>query len=146
MFLRERPSSTEVPKFGRLGIDGAPRILIVDDVKVHRMILSRIAEKVGFKAVEAESCAEVVRVLSVGVYQGATIDLSLGEQAGTAVLKELAHAEFPGWIVVISGSSPSVTDDALELGRNLGLDMIGSVPKPVDIAALRSCFAEMLGR
>lgn len=144
MFLGDRPSAAAVPRFGRVGVDGSPRLLIVDDVKVHRMILSRIAEKVGFRAVEAESCAEVIRVLSVGAYHGATIDLSLGSQEGTGVLTELAKAEFPGWVVVISGRSLEATEEAVQLGRLLGLDMIGSIPKPVDIAALRNCLVKKI--
>lgn len=140
MFAGGGPEKSNTPCFGRIKDDGAPRLLVIDDVKVHRMIICRIAEKAGLKAVEAASCAEVIDILSVGSYCGATLDLSLGERAGTEVMTELARYEVRAPIIIISGSDPRTADEAQEIGLALGLDMLDPVPKPVDLASLRRRF------
>ena len=143
MFASGGPEKSNVPCFGRMEDNGAPRLLVIDDIKVHRMIICRIAEKAGLKAVEAESCAEVIDVLSVASYCGATLDLSLGERAGTEVITELARYDFRAPVIIISGSDPRTADEAQEMGVALGLDMREPVPKPVDLANLRRRFVEL---
>lgn len=120
--------------------NGAPRLLVIDDVRVHRLIICRIAEKAGLKPVEADSCAEAINVLSLAPYCGATLDLSLGERAGTEVIAELARYDFRAPIIIISGTDPRTADEAQEMGVALGLDMRDPVPKPVDLASLRRRF------
>ena len=123
--------------------NGAPRLLVIDDTRVHRMVICRIAEKAGLKPVEAYGCAAVIDVLSVGPYCGATLDLSLGDRAGTEVIRELVRYDFRAPIIIISGSDPRTADEAQEMGVALGLDMREPVPKPVDLAMLRRRFIEL---
>ena len=143
MFETDGQQNLRTPRFGRLTDDGEPRILVIDDTRVHRMIICRIAEKAGLKPIEAESCADVVNVLSVATYCGVTLDLSLGERAGTEVIAELARYEFRSPIIIISGSDPQTADEAQRLGLSLGLNMGEPVPKPVDLAKLRRRFVEL---
>jgi CheY-like chemotaxis protein len=143
MFASGGPEKSNIPCFGRMEDDGAPRLLVIDDTRVHRMVICRIAEKAGLRPIEAESCAAVIDVLSVGPYCGATLDLSLGDRAGTEVISELARYTFQAPIIIISGSDLRTADEAQEMGLSLGLDMRQPVPKPVDLALLRRRFVEL---
>lgn len=137
MFATGGQAKSTAARFGRKTSDGAPCLLVIDDAKVHRMIICRIAEQAGLNYVEAESCAEVVKLLSVAPYCGATLDLSLGERAGTEVIMELARYDFRAPIIIISGSDLQTAVEAQEMGLALGLNMHEPVPKPLDLAKLR---------
>jgi CheY-like chemotaxis protein len=143
MFASGSPEKSSVPYSGRMEDNGAPRLLIIDDIKVHRMIICRVAERAGLAPVEADSCAEVIDVLSLTSYCGATLDLSLGERAGTEVIAELARYGFRAPIIIISGSDPRTADEAQQMGVALGLDMREPLPKPVGLAHLRRRFVEL---
>lgn len=143
MFESNSHTNSKVPSFGRIADHGEPRILVIDDTKVHRMIICRVAEKAGLTSVEAESCADVIDVLSVAPFCGATLDLSLGERAGTEVIIELARYDFQAPIIIISGSDPQTADDAHEMGIAFGLNMGEPIAKPVDLAKLRRRFVEL---
>ena len=82
-------------------------------------------------------------MFDVASYCGATLDLSLGERAGTEVITELARYDFRAPVIIISGSDPRTADEAQEMGVALGLDMREPVPKPVDLANLRRRFVEL---
>lgn len=136
----------ETAAFGRRTSDGAPRLLIVDEARVRRRILARLVEMVGFQPVQVGSLADLARVLAVGMLNGAIIDLSLGERNGTALFNQLAQSDFSGPVVVVSGGCHLTTRAAIQFGMSLGLDMRGSVPRPVDLPALRECFADVIRR
>ncbi len=133
-------TNSMVPPFGRNVSGGAPCLLVIDDAKVHRMIICRIAEKSGLNFIEADSCTEVIKALSETSYCGATLDLSLGERAGTEVIMELARFDFRPPVIIISGSDLQTATDAQQMGLALGLDMHEPVPKPLDLAKLRRRF------
>lgn len=143
MFANGSPEKSSVARPGHLEDNDAPRLLVIDDIKVHRMIICRIAERAGLNPVEADGCAAVISVLSVASYCGATLDLSLGERAGTEVLSELARYDFRAPIIIISGSDPRTAEEAQQMGIALGLDMREPVPKPADLASLRRRFVEL---
>jgi CheY-like chemotaxis protein len=145
MFASGGPEKSDIPFIGRMENSRVPSLLVIDDIKVHRMIICRIAEKAGLTPVEAESCAEVIKVLSMATYCGTTLDLSLGERAGTEVITELARYDFRAPIIIISGSDVRTAEEAQEMGLALGLDMREPVPKPVDLARLRRRFIELRG-
>jgi CheY-like chemotaxis protein len=118
-----------------------PRLLVIDDAEVHRMIICKIAIKAGFVTMEAENCGDVVRLTTLNDFECVTLDLSLGEQAGTEVLRHFSICGFRSPIIILSGANPDVTRNALELGQSLDLNMLDPVGKPADLAALREKLA-----
>lgn len=113
------------------------RLLVIDDSNIHRMILCRIGEKVGFETVGAASFDEAAKLLRENVFDCVTLDLSLGERAGVEVLHLLSMIKYQGPIIIISGSEDTVCEETVKIGKSLNLNLGTPVPKPVDLAVLR---------
>jgi len=119
-----------------------PRLLVVDDVVVHRMILCKAAQKAGYSTLEAGTVEEAGEVATNNDLDCITLDLSLGERGGTEVMRRLAELKRTMPVIIISGLDPQMTQAAYDLGVQLGLNMQTPVAKPVDLMKLR----EMLQR
>jgi DNA-binding NtrC family response regulator len=113
------------------------RLLVIDDSNIHRMILCRVGEKVGFETVGAASFDEAAKLLRESKFDCITLDLSLGERAGVEVLHLLSVLKYEAPIIIISGSENAVCEETVRIGKSLDLNLYAPVPKPVDLAALR---------
>jgi DNA-binding response OmpR family regulator len=113
------------------------RLLVIDDANIHRMILCRVGEKVGFETVGAASFDEAAKLLRESQFDCITLDLSLGERAGVEVLHLLSVIKYKGPIIIISGAEHTVSEETLRIGKSLNLNLGTPVPKPVDLSALR---------
>ena len=61
---------------------------------------------------------------------------------GVEVLQAMAEAKFTGSVIVISGMNAARRIAARSYARSLGIEL-QSLPKPVDLAALRICLANL---
>jgi len=113
------------------------RLLVVDDANIHRTILCRIGEKVGFTSSGAASYAEAAALLREWKFDCVTLDLSLGDRAGVEILRLLSEMKCRAPIIIISGAEDTVRDESLRIGKSLNLNLCDPVPKPVDLTALR---------
>jgi DNA-binding NtrC family response regulator len=113
------------------------RLLVIDDANIHRMILCRMGEKVGFETVGADSFDAAAKLLRENEFDCVTLDLSLGERAGVEVLHVLSVIKYQGPIIIISGAEAAVCEETVRIGKSLNLNLGTPVPKPVDLAALR---------
>jgi DNA-binding NtrC family response regulator len=113
------------------------RLLVIDDASIHRIILCRVGEKVGFESVGAASFEEAAKLLRESKFDCITLDLSLGNRAGVEVLHLLSVLKCQAPIIIISGSENAIRDETLKIGKSLNLNLCTPVPKPVDLAALR---------
>jgi DNA-binding NtrC family response regulator len=113
------------------------RLLVIDDANIHRMILCRMGEKVGFETVGAASFDEAAKLLREKEFDCITLDLSLGERAGVEVLHLLSVIKCQAPIIIISGAEHTVCEETLKIGKSLNLNLGTPVPKPVDLATLR---------
>jgi CheY-like chemotaxis protein len=142
MPLNDGQDAAEAPlTFARANYDKRARLLVIDDVAVHRTIICKMAAKVGLATFEAENCGDVVRLTMTNGFECATLDLSLGERAGTEVLRHFSLCGFKAPIIIVSGSDTGVTQYAFDLGMSLGLNMLDPVGKPVDLSKLRETLA-----
>jgi CheY-like chemotaxis protein len=113
------------------------RLLVIDDANIHRMILCRIGEKVGFETTGAASYDEAAKLLRENEFDCITLDLSLGERAGVEVLHLLSVIKCQAPIIIISGSEDTVCEETFKIGKSLDLNLSTPVPKPVDLSVLR---------
>jgi len=127
--------------FGQVDHEQSARLLVIDDVAVHRLIICKLAAKAGLLPFEAEDCGDVVRLTTTQDFECATLDLSLGERAGTEVLRHFSICGFRAPVIILSGADPAVTRDAFELGQSLDLNMLEPLSKPVDLGRLRERLA-----
>jgi two-component system chemotaxis response regulator CheY len=120
----------------------ALQLLIVDDDAMQRELISLAARHAGHAVTLARSCAEAIGLIRDRRFDCVTVDLMLEDGDGTQVLKAIADARFEGSVIVISGMDAGRRIAARSYARSLGIDL-QSLPKPVDLAALRICLANL---
>ena len=120
----------------------ALRLLIVDDDATQRALIAQAAKFAGHVVTFAGTCSEAIAEIQNRRFDCVTVDLLLEDGDGTEVLKALADAKFAGAVIVISGMDASRRIAARSYARSLGIDL-QSLPKPVDLAALRIYLANL---
>jgi two-component system chemotaxis response regulator CheY len=118
------------------------QLLIVDDDLTQRTLIAAAAKHAGHSVTLARSCAEAIARIQTARFDCVTLDLMLEDGDGTEVLKAMADAKFAGAVIVISGMNAARRIAARSCARSLGMEL-QSLPKPVDLAALRICLANL---
>jgi len=116
---------------------GTLRLLILDDEPSFGIIVGRIAERSGWTVRSTTDVASFQAQFSAERPDGIVLDLNLGATDGRAQLNFLHDAGFDGGIVLMSGSDESVLAAARELGRSLGLAVVGLIAKPTENEVIR---------
>src|ERR1700732_3917225 len=62
-----------------------PRLLVIDDDNLHRMIICRVAAKAGFLPAGAASYDEAAKLAQETAFDCITLDLSLGHHARSEI-------------------------------------------------------------
>lgn len=119
-------------------------LLIIEDAPVHRAVIGRVADKIGFEVTRASSYEDACEMLDARRFDCITLDLGLGDHVGLDVLRHLSAIRCRARIIVISQSDKDVCEQTVQLGRALDLDVYESVPKPIDLLALRELLARIL--
>jgi two-component system chemotaxis response regulator CheY len=124
------------------GERGPLHLLIVDDDAVQRALIALAAGYVGHIVTPARSCAEAIRQLETARFDCVTLDLMLEDGDGVEVLQAMARTRFAGTVIVVSGMNAARRVAARSFAKSLGIEF-QSLPKPVDLAALRICLANL---
>lgn len=120
-----------------------PDFLVIDDEPVIGRFIKSVAESCGFH-VFVTSDATTFREAFLGCRpQAIVLDLSMPGCDGVQLLRFLADHSCEAQILVISGFDRRVVETASRLGRELGLNIAGSILKPVRAAELRSILAPL---
>ena len=115
-----------------------PRLLVVDDEILHRMIICRAAAKVGYVPVGAASYQEAARLSQEDAFDCITLDIALsGRGDGVELLRHFAEVGCKAPIIVVSGCDDATLRETLRVGRSLELNVAEPVRKPVDLTILR---------
>jgi two-component system, chemotaxis family, chemotaxis protein CheY len=128
----------DAPAGGRRSL----QLLVVDDDATQRMLISSAARQAGHAVTVAKSCAEAIQQVRIAQFDCVTLDLMLGDGDGIEVLQAMAAEKFTGSVIVISGMNAARRIAARAYARSLGIEL-QSLPKPVDLAALRICLANL---
>lgn len=118
------------------------QLLIVDDDATQRALISAAAKHAGHVVALAQSCSEAIEKIQATRFDCVTLDLMLEDGDGIEVLQAMAKAGFAGSVIVVSGMNAARRIAARSYARSLGIEL-QSLPKPVDLAALRICLANL---
>ena len=124
------------------GERGLLRLLVVEDDVVQRNLISLAASQAGHSVTLAQSCSEAMLQIQTARFDCVTLDLMLEDGDGAEVLKGMARARFAGAVIVISGMDAARRIAARSYARSLGIEL-QSLPKPIDLAALRISLANL---
>lgn len=111
-------------------------VLVVDDDPLFRILMQDALKTLGVACVlEAADGADVLEMLEdqktpVGLI---FLDLSMPKVSGQTVLGCLADIKFHGNVIICSGESGEAIRRAEYLGKVLGVNIAGSLIKPLDI-------------
>jgi two-component system chemotaxis response regulator CheY len=120
----------------------ALQLLVVDDDATQRSLITVAARQAGHEVTVASSVAEAIDKLRAGRFDCVTLDLVLEDGDGIDVLSEMAAAKFSGAVIVISGMDGKRRSGARNFARSVGIEL-QSLPKPLDLAALRISLANL---
>ncbi|MGH6673567.1 MAG: response regulator [Xanthobacteraceae bacterium] len=114
-----------------------PRLLVIDDDNLHRMIICRIAAKAGYLPAGAATYDEAVKLVQDDEFDCITLDLSLGDRAGAEMLRHLWVIGCKMPIIIISGCDDVICGESEKVAEALKLNIRESLSKPVNMAGLR---------
>ncbi len=121
----------------------APRLLVIDDDNLHRMIICRVAVRAGYAPAGAATYEEAAKLAQDGTFDCITLDLSLGPHAGVELVRLLWVIGCKAPIIVISGCDDATCAETAKVAKSLNLVVLATMPKPVDLAVLRYCLERL---
>lgn len=114
------------------------RLLVVDDDLVQRTIIGKIGTKVGYDCLAVPSAEVAESMLARETFDLMAVDLSLGQRDGIELLRFVADRGLRDMsIVVISGCDGRVLKSTRRVAEGLGLSVIGTLGKPLDVEHLK---------
>jgi CheY-like chemotaxis protein len=113
-----------------------PRLLVIDDDKLHRMIVCRLAARTGYAPAGAATYAEAVKLTQQSAFDCITLDLSVGAHDGTEMLRHLWAVGCKAPIFVITGCDEDIRRETADIACSLDLNIRGFIGKPVDLDEL----------
>jgi DNA-binding response OmpR family regulator len=120
-----------------------PRLLVIDDDNLHRMIICRVAVRAGYTPAGAATYEEAAQLAQDGNFDCITLDLSLGQHAGVELVRLLWVVGNKAPIIVISGCDDETCAETVKVAKSLNLVVLATMPKPVDLAVLRYCLERL---
>jgi two-component system, chemotaxis family, chemotaxis protein CheY len=130
-------SDQDLPAIENVARQTLPRLLVIDDDNLHRMIICRVAAKAGYMPAGAASYDEAAKLVQETVFDCITLDLSLGNHAGSEMLHLLSILGRTAPIIVVTGCDAATCKETVTLAGRLNLDVWDCIPKPVDLVMLR---------
>ena len=130
------PALEEAP--AEIGLHAGLRVLLVEDNRVNRLVLSRILEKMGLSVSLAENGRIAVERAEEKDYDLILMDLQMPELNGFEATRHIRTFEGGRGKVPIVALTASVTEDIVRECEVVGMD--GHLSKPVDPLALEEVF------
>jgi two-component system chemotaxis response regulator CheY len=114
------------------------KVLVVDDSEVARMMIGEFLILNGHEvAGEADSLAQALAAYAAKRPDLVTLDLSMGEDDGFAVLKALRQTDAKARVLIVSANTQKeIYDDLMKEGAT------GFLPKPFTMADLIAAVAK----
>jgi two-component system, chemotaxis family, chemotaxis protein CheY len=119
------------------------RLLVLDDDAATARLVSRIATAAGFATLVANDADAFRTNYRAALPDIIILDLLLGDTDGVEQLRLLAEWRFPGSLILMTGFDDETLAATGELAVSLGLRMVATLGKPIDVPHLRQVLAEL---
>lgn len=110
---------------------------VLDDEVRLGIALSKMLATIGINARAFVTAAEFRGALDDEKPDLVFLDLALGESDAVEVIRQLEARKFTGRVMLISGRDARTLLDVERIGREHGLDMLPSLPKPFRISDIK---------
>lgn len=114
------------------------RLLVVDDERVQRMLVSHAVTPMGYLVDAVADLRSATAHLEEYHYDAVVLDLSLGETEGISLLRALRDAAGDPILIFLSRLDERVLTASLRLAEGMGLRVAGTLQKPASPGALRA--------
>jgi DNA-binding response OmpR family regulator len=135
--MLEKSSLAASNGIGTIDCDAPPRLLVVEDDTLYRMMICRVAANAGYVPAGAATCEEAVKLLQKNEFDCLTLDLSLGAHDGNQLLLHLSASGCDAHIIIVSGCDDARRQESAAFAKSLGLRVWETIAKPVDLVVLR---------
>lgn len=108
------------------------RVLMVDDDPLIHEIVGDLLADLGIQQrSHVPSGAEAIKSIGNNAYDLLLCDLQMPEMDGVELMRHIAETGFAGAIILLSGVDTRLRQAAIQVGETLGLNMLGTLEKPV---------------
>ncbi len=114
------------------------RLLIIDDDDAILSLVSDIAASCGYEVMTTSTPGNVISVVQQFGPAIVFLDLAMPDGDGVKLMRRLAQAHCSAKVAIVSAADPKTLAAAFRLGREYGLEMAPSFPKPFATEALRT--------
>jgi EAL domain-containing protein (putative c-di-GMP-specific phosphodiesterase class I)/ActR/RegA family two-component response regulator len=121
-------------------------LLIVDDEADMAAFIARVGRRCGFETETASSAEELFSRVRTAEPGHIILDLQMPDVDGIQVLRRLAELHCTSRILIASGVDQQIIDAAQRIGRERGLDIAGTLRKPMLVAELTAKLQELRSR
>ncbi|MEX2257868.1 MAG: EAL domain-containing response regulator [Woeseia sp.] len=122
-----------------------PRLLIVDDEPKVCKFLERAACPLGFEVQTLSSPETFIETLKSFRPIVVILDLMMPNCDGVELLRKMKDIDCDAHVIVISGMDQRMLSVAQNLGRSHGLNMLGVMQKPINLATLEAQLRKVIG-
>ncbi|MEE4360923.1 MAG: EAL domain-containing response regulator [Pseudomonadales bacterium] len=113
-------------------------LLVIDDERSICEFIADVATDVGYEVATCQSFASLEATLTEARPTLLLLDLNMPAGDGVEVLRYLRDAQCRTPVMLTSGEGTRVLETAVRLGRELGLEMLGFLEKPIGIDTLET--------
>ena len=117
--------------------------LVLDDEPAITALIKRVAEGCGYNVVTISQPEDIRQHLKTMRTDVIGLDLAMPTMDGIEILRLLADERSQAQILIISGFDRRILETALRLGEALGLNVVGTISKPLQIDKLRNLLGQL---
>lgn len=121
----------------------SPTLLVVDDEPAITALIQRIAESCGYAVLATSRPGELDQLMRRGDPDVITLDLAMPGVDGVELLRVLAKRNCRSALLIISGFDQGMVSTALRLAEAHGLNVAGTLTKPIPIAEFRTLLLQL---
>ena len=114
------------------------RVLIVGNDAIECLILARCVEMLGWQPDTAGDLGEAGAKYSARPHNVVVIDLRLGQRDGVRLLRQLRNDHADPAVIFVTDGQDGTQAKALQLARDLGLRIAGTLARPIDPYSLHA--------
>jgi EAL domain-containing protein (putative c-di-GMP-specific phosphodiesterase class I) len=114
-------------------------VMVVDADAAHSDSHNKTLRALGHSGIDFQSRGPeaLERLRSGSAAQLLLLDLHLPDMDGIRFMRELAQIRSDMELVLISGENRRLLETTVNLGRSMGLNVLGALPRPLELASLK---------